>query len=83
MEGELENRFFTACAPRFFSEELQKVLASSSIDENYTRSGFLRVMDTLVSLLSAHHISLNAIIPPTIQGLIITDFSNISLVSFT
>ena len=83
MEGELENRFFTACAPRFFSEELQRVINSSRIDENYASNEFLRVMDTLVSLLFAHNISLNAIIPCTVQGLIVKEFSNTSLVFFT
>lgn len=80
MEGELEITFFKTCAPVFFSEEFKKILSRSDLEETTTRTEFLRAIDTLVSLLTSHHILLRSVLPLTIQDLITQDFAGINLV---
>ena len=82
MESELESKFFKSCAPQFFSEELKQVLFNDTKDENTLRTEFLRTIDTQVSLLNAHNIPLNAIIPETFKNLISLNTSKLTLVSF-
>ena len=82
MEGLLESDFFKTCAPQFFSEELKKILYNPINDNNKAITEFLKIIDTLVSLLSSHYVVLDPIIPDTLKDFIKITYSNMSLVFF-
>lgn len=80
MDNLIEFRFFTKCAPQFFSEELQRSFEKSEESQNLT--GLLNTLDTLAALLSTHHIPLDHIVPTSLSECLKSVESSRKIVKF-
>ena len=80
MDTLIEFRFFTKCAPQFFTEELLKSFEKSQETQDLT--ALLHTIDTLTGLLDTHHIPLNHIMPATLSELLKTLESSRKIVKF-